>query len=180
MNDYISIGELMPKFFTGIETINPNRKIFNVDTGENLDSIFCFKYSDRLIQSDIDVNKVAQFLNNIYGDNWDSVYNLITTGNNLMLDFGNVESETTTHNYEYTDTIADTEKTPAFDVTVAELDRQTDRTLNHKVITDTLTRIKDTKDISKFTIMWDYIQKNWLDDVVFYDVVKFTTLQIHN
>lgn len=179
MSEITTIGVLEPKIFATLETLNPNRKIFLVDTGVNLDSIYWYRYSDRRLKDDIDIDKVAGFLEKIYGDTWDSAYNLITAGNNLMLDFGNLQSETITRENQYTDTTSEDNNTVAFDVQDPQLDTQLVSEFNHTTLVDKETRLVDNKDMSKFYDSWNYLKNNWLDDIVFQDVNNFITLKVH-
>lgn len=174
------INELNPTIFVELEKILPDLKLFTLDNGDSLDSLYIFKYGERVTTDNLDSVKVAGYLKTLYSKNWDKAFDLFTAGDNLMIDFGNMSSKVTTKEYGYTDTVSDLESVPAFDVETAELDRKNERSLVHVDDVNKTTVTQDDKDISKFNASWEYITKNYIDDVIFNDVNKLITMRVHN
>lgn len=176
----IRINELNPTIFVELEKLLPDLKLFTLENGDNLDSLYIFKYGERKTTDNLDSAKVAGYLKTLYSKNWDKAFDLFTAGDNLMADFGSMKSKVTTKEYGYTDTVSDIESVPAFDVETAELDRQNEKSLKHTDDVNTTTVLEDDKDISKFNKAWEYIMVNFIDDVIFNDVNKLITVRVHN
>lgn len=173
------MNEANASIFAELQKINPDCKIYQIAQGVDLDAQYLALYGNRMTFDDFDSQGTAQAVNVMYAGNWDSAYDLFAASGNLMIDMGNMTSTVTTKQYEYTDTVANTDSLPAFDSVDLQTDKKSDRELTHKVNTDMETVQSDSKDISRFGTAYNYLQKNLIRDIVYKDVNKLATLSIH-
>lgn len=176
----IKIKELNPDIFTELELLIPDLKLFTLEDGANLDTLYIFKFGDRFIPDDLESPKVARYIKTLYAINWDKAFDLFTAGDNLMKDFGTMGTKETVREYGYTDTVSDLESVPAFDVATPELDKQNEKTLKHIDDVNRVTVTEDNRDISKFKDSWEYILINYIENIIFNDVNKLITYKIHD
>lgn len=174
------IREMDLTIFADLETLVPDLKLFTLEDGVNLDTLYIFKFGDRFVPDDIDSSKVARFLKTLYSANWDKAFDLFTAGDSLMKDFGTMGTKETVKEYGYTDTVSDVESVPAFDIPTPELDKQNEKTLKHIDDVNKVTVTEDNRDISKFKDSWEYILVNYIEDIIFNDVNKLITYKIHD
>lgn len=174
----IKISEINPTIFSKLQEINPTCKIFSVFGGTDLDDLYIAKFGERYTSDNLDSTKTAKYLNMLYSDNWDNAYDLFNASGATMGELGSIKSTTITKDTDYTDTTNDTDSVPVYDSTDLAVERNNDRSFNHKVNTDITTTIEDTKDISRFSQSIDYLKKNYLYDIVFEDVNSFVTYSI--
>lgn len=181
----IKLKDLKPTIFTELEKIVPQNKVFEIiGTGAEIDDLYLFMYGERYTADNLDSTKSAQYIKTIYADKWDNAYTLINGMNDILPDLGSKETKTTTHNYKYTDTINDVDNVPVFDSTETGLNNENNRTLVHNETgTDGINeKIENTdkRNIYNFNASWEYLRKNWLNDIVFNDVNVILTMSIHN
>lgn len=179
------LNEIKPSIFAELEKIAPDNNLFVVfGTGEELDNIYLYEYGERMTNDDLNSIKTAQYIKTIYLDRWDKAFELFSASDKTLPNIGSQETETTTHKLQYTDTITDTDIVPSFDSTENNIDRLNDRTLTHNEVTDgninERVRIKDKQSLYNFNTSFEYLRKNYLNDIVFHDVNTLITMYIHN
>lgn len=181
----IKLNDLKPTIFVELEKLCPNNKVFQViGTGEEIDALYLFMYGERYTTDDLDSIKSAQYIKTIYADKWDRAYDLVNAMDDILPDLGSKETKTTTHRYKYTDTINDVDNVPVFDSTETGLNSENNRTLTHDETGESGVneRIENTdkRNIYNFNASYEYLRKNWLNDIVFTDVNTILTMSIHN
>lgn len=174
-----TMNEAGASVFAELFKIEPNCKIFQIASGENLDTAYLAKYGERMTFDDFSSIGTAQTLKVLNCANWDNAYDLFLASNDLIPALGNSSTTNTTKEYAYIDTVSDNESLPAFDSEITQLDRETNRTLNHDVSKDSTIETKDTKDISRFGAIYNYLQKHLINDIVYKDLNSLATLSIH-
>lgn len=174
-----TMNDAKAAIFVELQAILPTCKIFTIAQGTELDTAYLALYGNRYTYDTFDSSATAQAVKVMYADNWDRAYDLFLASGNLMIDLGNQSTTTTTKDYGYTDIVSTNDSVPAFDADTPQLDKQTDRELTHTVNNDTTTVKSDSKDISRFGVAYNYLQKRLINDIVFADINKLATLSIH-
>lgn len=174
-----TMNEANASVFTELQLINPDCKIFQIENGKSLDAHYLLLYGNRMTFDDFDSQGTANAVNALYVQNWNDAFDLFTSSGELMKDMGNMTSTVTTKDYEYTDSINDTQKLPAYDSVDLQTDKDNTKSLTHKDVTNVETVKSDSRDISRFGVAFNYLQKNLLHDIVYKDLNALATLSIH-
>lgn len=174
-----TMSEAKASVFKELQAINPDCKIFQIASGEALDVHYLSLYGNRMTFDDFDSVGTASAVSALYASTWDNAFDLFASSGNLMIDMGNSASTITTKDYEYTDSVNDVQKLPAYDAVDLQTDKDNTKSLTHKVNIDKETVQTDSKDISRFGVAYSYLQKNLLCDIVYKDLNALATLSIH-
>lgn len=179
------ISELSPTIFTELEKLKPNLKLFEIiGTGAELDELYIFKYGDRVTSDTLDSAKVARYMQMLYSSAWDGAYYLFQNTENILPDLGKSDVKTTIHQYKYTDSTNDINSVPSFDSTELNTSDQRDTTFTHDTISgdnvDKITETNNNKDINDFQKSYEFLLLNWVQDIIFNDLNRFITMNIHN
>lgn len=174
-----TMSEANASVFAELQLIAPTCKIFQIANGASLDAHYLSLYGNRMTFDDFDSQGTAQALKVMFSENWDNAFDLFTASGSLMREMGNATTTITTKEFDYTDSVTNVEKLPAFDSADLQTDKDGTKELNHKVNVDKETIQSDSKDISRFGTAWQYLQKNLLCDIVYKDLNSLATLSIH-
>lgn len=174
-----TMRELNASVFSELQLANPDCKIFQIANGKSLDVYYLSLYGNRMTFDDFDSQGTANAVNALFVRNWDNAFDLFTASGNLMQEMGNATTTITTKELDYTDSVTNVEKLPAFDSIELQTDKDGTKELNHKVNVDKETVQSDNKDISRFGTAYNYLTKNLIVDIVYKDLNKLATLSIH-
>lgn len=175
-----TISEVNPTIFQSLYEVNPNLKLFELASGLELDTLYVYKYGDRKCDADLDSKQAATMLNIMHRLKWDNALDLWTNAYTLMQDFGSKDVTTTVKDYSYTDNVHDEKAVPAFDDVEPAIDETNAKVLTHEDTVNSTTVTKENKKIDDVNPMLDYLQRNFLDDIIFTDVNDLVTYYVHN
>ena len=165
--------------FTELEKLNPDLKLFTLENGNNLDVIFNLTYSERtLTSSDRTNEQYAKLLNSLFAKKWDSAFNLFDSANLAISSLGKTDTKTETTNETIKDDTSNINQISAFNVDEFTNDNQNNSTYN-RVRDETKTTDNKNMEISNFSVSWEYLQKNYIEDIIFNDVVTHITLRVY-
>lgn len=165
--------------FTALEKINPDLILFTLENGNTLDIIFNSMYSERTLLNDDRTNEqYAILVNSLFAKKWDSAYKLFDSANTAISSLGISDNKTETIKENVTDNNTNLNQVSAYNVEDFANDSQ--NTINNNRIRDE-TKTTDYKNmnVNNFSVSWEYLQKNYLEDIIFNDVVTHITLRVY-
>lgn len=178
------ISEKEFTIFSEIQKINPNLKIFQEWTGENLDKFYSVRFSKRTasaLYAEQDSALVASWVNSLFKSKWDSMYEYCKSSFKVLEGAGSKVTETVTTQDDTTNTT-----TVSNDVTAFDDDQYSPNTKDTTSSVNGGTMVKKTDRLNQsltninYTRYAEYLMNNYLYDTVFADVNSVCTYNIFN
>lgn len=165
--------------FTALEKIAPDLKLFTLENGFNLDLFFNSMYSERTLTSSERTNEqYAELCKSLFAKKWDSAFNLFDSANLAISNLGITDIKTETTSETIKDNTSNVNQVSAFNVDDFTNDNQSNNTYN-RIRDETKTTDNKNMEISNFSVSWEYLQKNYIQDIIFEDIISHITLRVY-
>ncbi len=166
--------------FTALEKIAPDLKLFTLEDGNNLDLLFNSMYSERTLTSTDRTNEqYANLIKSLFAKKWDGAFDLFDSANLAISSLGVSDTRTETVQEKIKDDTLNINQVSAFNVDDFTNDNQNNSTYN-RIRDETKTTDNKNMQINNFSVSWEYLQKNYIEDIIFNDVVTHITLRVYD
>lgn len=167
------------EIFAAIEVAAPDLKIFTLESGEKLDLAFIFRHGlVTLLQDNYKSEDIAGFALTLYKQKWDAAFDLFTAANDAMPDIGAASVKITTIKRLYTASRNEIEQVSAFNESDFA-DKENRDYGDSSDMDETRTETLSDKSIKNFDVSWEYLQKNYIDDILFRDILNLISISVY-
>lgn len=176
----MTIKEANLTIFEKLEALDNTIKLFTVADGQRLDLMLVFAHGKTtLIADDADSETIAKYALTFFRERWDASFDLFASANASMIDLGDSKTTRTEHKRIFTSSRNELEQISAYnDADFADKENRNYRDGNETNATETVT--DESKNIKNFAMSWEYLQKNYINDIVFRDVLHLIGKGVYN
>lgn len=168
--------------FEELKKINPNLKLFDVWTPENLDTYYNSMYgcliASPLLES-MNSSQIAQYVNSLYADKWNTLLDYTNQLYLTLVGGGSSYTETKTKTDATTVKTTNTNNVSTYnDDNFSPNEQDVSSTENGGTITEQIEHIDKSLSNIDYTKYTQYLTTNCLYDTVFTDINNVCTLKI--
>lgn len=175
----MTIKESKLTIFETLEKLDGDIKLFRLADGSQLDLMLIFSHGQvTLIADDADSETIARYSIAFFKARWDAAFDLFESANLSMADLGNASTKVTESKRMFRSSRNELEQISAYnDTDFADKENRDYKDENNVSATETVT--DENKNIKNFNASWEYLQKNYINDIVFRDILHLIGKSIY-
>lgn len=166
--------------FTQMESSFPGLKLFTLANGDYLDTMLAAMHGLKsLIPNAESSENVAKLAATLYGEKWDSAYEIFNASYALAPVFGDKYRNALSSSRLYGSSYNDVEKISAYNASEFADDSSKIESKNDSTVENSVEE-KIHSNLANYKLSFEVLQKNYIDGIVFKDVLSLITSNVYN